>query len=129
MITKEEIRIGNMVFSLFNNCKIVEIYENKVLVEFITGKQETYKYGYITPIPLTAEVLEKCGFKDIKSSYPIFHCDRKNHDYEFEIAADRLYYGFYSDNGFIQESAPIDFLHELQNLMRALTGEELPITL
>jgi hypothetical protein len=70
--------------------------------------------GYFHPIPLSPEILEKCGFKD-------------------EYGNGRYYFdGFEYYNGklwFRTAEIKIQYLHQLQNLYFALTGEELEVNL
>ena len=73
------------------------------------------------PIPLTPEILEKCGFEKVKSPYEEAETD------DFFLAP--LYFDMANTsikiNGVYQKINYPESLHQLQNLYHALTGEEL----
>jgi hypothetical protein len=87
----------------------------------------------VEPIPLTPEILEKCGFENaidgMRIELPISD-DLKCDNYD-------LYMSYYSKEFFIagiNENSGfgrmnLKYLHHLQNLYFAMTGEELPISL
>lgn len=120
MIQEQELRIGNKV--LYNG-EIDEVYS----IFHINGQMQPYrvllqggrdKDGFclldIHPISLTSEILEKCAFKN-GGSYWILN------DviiYDGELYGDFTYKYNYADK-------EIKYLHQLQNLYFALTGEEL----
>lgn len=115
MIQANELRIGNYIIRANGFPSAVSAYDFEH-----TNFQET------NPIPITPEILEKCGF-DLtqwfcEGSYKIredksdmlygwtFVVRNANHDREIE-------FGYFK------------YVHELQNLYFALTGEELEIEL
>ncbi|MCE5225881.1 MAG: hypothetical protein LLG05_08460 [Porphyromonadaceae bacterium] len=79
----------------------------------------------LQPIPLTPELLEKCGFK---SNHPTYY---------YIPIEDNCLHVYYSNNGLYGYNVKymhaylgeIKYLHQLQNLYFALTGEELEIDL
>lgn len=90
----------------------------------------------IEPIPLTSEILEKAGFEITgidKSIYTLFLSKLD----ESEFSRQRI--DFFVDNshgkvelcrsGVCFKMAPCQYVHQLQNLIHALTGEELNIQL
>ena len=103
MIKASELRIGNLV------SKNGEWFET----DFITINM-AHNYE---PIQLTTEILVRCGFEDDKKEMirrlrgNDFVLDGYSNDYN----------GFYLGR--------IDYLHQLQNLYFALTGEELIVNL
>ena len=130
MIQANEIRIGNWVNIQSHNqyARIIEIKsgrpDNRDFVRISSPNLDTQfavEIGQIVPIPLTEERLLKAGFeKDIES---LFY--RNN----FIIAKTRSRWAFYHNGLMGGELVRIDFLHELQNLFFALTGEEIKIEL
>lgn len=112
MIEKTELRIGNLVmFDITTKC-------NK---EFIAGEvilSDLLDTSLLLPIPLTEEWLLKFGFKDdIGETKTLIW-----KSYKFHITKD----GFvYTDAWYKQNFIPIKYVHQLQNLYFALTGEEL----
>lgn len=120
MVEAKDLRIGNWVHALFNDVLIKEIYENKCLVEISSSKREVYDTENISPIPLTPEILEACGFGDGIGETKGF----KWNGYNFHLTQD----GFlYTDKWYKQNFIAVRYLHQLQNLYFVLTGEELEI--
>ena len=124
-----ELRIGNLIHH--NNDGINEVVEIKSIgykAEGYSGYYLTYKGGsstleslfgddYLnTPIPLTEEWLVKFGYK------------YKSYGYGEEEWKQWSFKG-YSLNGFTCNTSGVNikYVHQLQNLYFALTGEELTI--
>jgi len=125
MVSPGEFRIGNLVNytidrkSIFQG-KITAITKNRLVVDKVTSK-----YMNIEPITLTEEWLLKFGFERNT-------INNKKFIYYF------FGYGyFYFDNNVFsmnfssQDDVVINikYVHQLQNLFFALTGEELTINL
>jgi len=75
----------------------------------------------LQPIPLTEEILLKCGFKE-------FGEDFKLGEYTFNLTLKTLCWGLQAGCNVINDVDIVN-LHQLQNLYFALTGEELDIKL
>jgi hypothetical protein len=107
-----ELRIGNYVFGLNP-----ENHSKKEVDTIAT----IYKYGWVTlggkegiePIPLTDDWLRKFGFKKVAEN-------------DFILGKFSLYYVLYYDGYRVSEIIP-KYVHQLQNLYFALTGEELTL--
>lgn len=123
MIEASELRIGNCVyvdegFTPKEKAVIRRISNTWVCVE---GADDIYSLDIIDPIPLTVEVLSKAGFT-------------KSYDEIFELT-------FYDlgDVGICcleeeftlsgQKMPPIKYVHQLQNLLFILRGDEITINL
>jgi hypothetical protein len=127
-----ELRIGNYVYDAFNEVRTI----NYVLICNVEKMR-------LTPIPITEEWLLRFGFEDYQKT--------ENPDYlnEFGQEWHKIYFnGFYymhndrgkgyemsisgacydESTGLHSFSNPIEFVHHLQNLYFALTGEELVLT-
>lgn len=108
-----ELRIGNWVTDGFGNC---------VKVTGIISENNTsgYKTETLKPIPLTAELLAKIGFEEC--IYPNGGCMVRRDDkyFVFSGLGDAESYGF---------EVKLKYLHQLQNLYHALTGEELTVSM
>lgn len=107
----KELRIGNYIETPLGGVEVVI----DVLCDCVnTATQEGIHYGEVQPIPLTQEWLIKFGFDqdgDLgRWSYRI----EDNGDIVFMISALE-----------ILNEKPIKYVHSLQNLYFALTGEEL----
>lgn len=131
----QELRIGNYVYYEHTTHIVSGIHGNKVYSWWVKDGQPVIEYEakdisgtqvenpYIDvisqhePIPLTEEWLEKFGFqKNITTDlYPTF-------SYNILNINDGIVYVL--NYGFITH---IKYLHQLQNLYFALTGEELTI--
>jgi hypothetical protein len=117
MIQSNELRKNNLVDWNGEIAKISQLLELEVV--FKCG--ETDLYTALNPIPLTEEILLKCGFvKGFDNFY------RKNKSYMIEIC--------FFDKGILVTNqsvclSGIKHLHQLQNLYFALTCKELEINL
>lgn len=138
MIKASELRIGNCILYL-NELYIVdgiryekEAPESKWRISFRTvddnnpakqilrnGKFE----NWIDPIPLTPEILEKCGF--YKSHLGGYWKSGQRLD----INAESISYCLYENFNEVLRSKKLQYLHQLQNLYFALTGSELIVSL
>ena len=96
------------------------------------------KYEDIYPIPLTAEIMEKCGFEWRHERYDgetkIWSINLKNKSRLFlhfeEDQSDTGYSVSLEDDGNHSFAGhDIFYIHQLQNLYFALTGEELAVNL
>jgi hypothetical protein len=123
MIQANELRIGNYVRGNLGG------------ILKIKGIKEESDLSHIRPIPLTPEILEKCGFKK-------WGRDDMPRTLSYELGSMQIFpsntFCDFDGYGFLHyklpnpidgkdESARFKFnhLHQLQNLYYALTGEEL----
>lgn len=96
------------------------------ILNIATGYMENDKIH--SPIPLTPEILEKCGFTQHHDDChnQVIYIKNIFHDLPFQ-------WGVYPNelaSGFIVSNAkPLRYLHQIQNLYFALTGEELNVQL
>lgn len=129
MIQPNELRIGNLVH-VTNSCYGTGDYKvSMILVDSIaTSDDITVRVMYkdIDPILLTPELLARCGFKannDYKA-YELRMIDGSimmDDDRSFQLVRDRFEIGWASD-------CICNYLHQLQNLYYALTGDELEVS-
>lgn len=137
MIKASELRIGNRLKPL----RVSELANTPLMGYAISASHITYSEEELNndweAIPLTPDILGKCGFKPMQGG-------SDDDDLDYAAAGWRAYYsapymeggkdhfliwnnqpvGYLMDN---YSSAPLKFLHQLQNLFFALTGEELTI--
>jgi hypothetical protein len=106
-----ELRIGNLVEIYGKVEKVVDVMCDCVNTLNIEGAH----YGLVNPIPLTEEWLLNFGF--IKNSTSWTNWEKPTAVKEVRVSIHNKYL-FY--NGRM-----IKFIHQLQNLYFALTGEEL----
>jgi hypothetical protein len=111
MIKANELRIGNWVYNSGEPYKI-------------DWRNDDYWHtDSLEPIPLTPEILEKCGFNN-------FGKDLIHSDFAIEKRKDIAV--LWPNEGCTEThniKVPCKYLHQLQNLFFALTGEELEINI
>jgi hypothetical protein len=114
MIKANELRVANLVYYKDKICPIESI-ERSGYVEVgtdIGGWVECCDVDDIEPIPLTHKILNDAGFNIVGDD------NFKGIIYEIENTDEWQY-----------NSTKLKYLHQLQNLYFALTGEELKIQL
>lgn len=138
MIKTSELRIGNVVLYSSNANHIVRITTiggktalNQFFVNLDKGGNHHIPDEHLRPIPLTPEIIEKCGFE---------RDDEEDCNGYFAYRPDTAHYAmrlFINDKGHvcahylraaISTNHP-QYLHQLQNLYFALTNEELEVKL
>lgn len=123
MIKAHEVRIGNIVMWNGKPTKLSALH-----IYTMFDAQDEAEEG--SPIQITPEILKKAGFVSTGSGDD-FHngilWNTPNENYKYcedgYIVDNCGYYGHYCDIG------DVSYLHQLQNLYFALTGEELTIAL
>jgi hypothetical protein len=141
MINEREIRIGNNLHDF--NGKLVQVFSIKInnirciykRIDTNTSHVSLYHNEELHRIPLTPEILEKCGFKK-------WGRDDMPRTLSYELGSMQIFpsntFCDFDGYGFLHyklpnpidgkdESARFKFkhLHQLQNLYYALTGNEL----
>lgn len=154
MINPEELRIGNSVQFrdwtkeekyVTGNVISIDVWHpnNSASIVYtdnenaLGAKNTGMNFDKLLPIPLTPEIIEKCGYEDCeiavgggllhfsngeywtRTSEP-YTTDEKNLKGKFVFEFQDNEYGFQ-----VSDVPPIASLHQLQNLYFALTGEEL----
>jgi hypothetical protein len=156
MLTANELRIGNLIFwnpklSSPNTtlpamqvevCAILEDkigytspgieYRAEPFEDDLLQMETSYKsFEELEPILLTREILERCGFRqaDNYAGRNIFLKDQVEFlEIEKNIIGHKVSLGSAADHQRIDLPYAFKFLHQLQNLFFALTGEELEIS-
>lgn len=130
MIAANELRVGNWVKIVNDETVGIEIQR---VFQIYEGRINNAFGDDIEPIPITPEILLKAGFANddnlnIRYSFEIFENHELTlggfeHETErgFRLSCDYCYYD--------KTLKHIQYVHQLQNLYFALTGEELPIEL
>ena len=146
MIQANELRIGNYILSNNNEwVKVESILSSTMRIYAHYGGDDEEEYladfsqNDLSPIPLTTEILENCGFEKRERM-----SDRwafLEGYYSLPIIGRSIVVGF--DNGkcklfhylesfmgnSIDELCELTSLHHFQNAVHALTGEDLPMNL
>ena len=115
MVLANELRIGNLVYN--ENKQIVSVSASRIVL--CDDKRVKYQ-----PIPLTEEWLVKFGFYQSKSAEYEGLCAYNIPSWGRVVIQDGTLQPdqYYFLDGLTQE---IEYVHQLQNLYFALTGEEL----
>lgn len=122
MVSQKDIRVGNwllMVFAPEKNTHPELNYHPKKVKE-----QDLAVLQTCLPIPLTSELLRKCGFVNEEGVW----CKYQQVDEGRALVLRRRQ----KDEWYVKDiriKAPPLFLHQLQNLYYALTGKELKVGL
>lgn len=132
-IKASELRIDNWVHFTNSLGKEMNIQIDIALLAYMTeadpqyfrhGYGIEYREGSIQGIQLTPEILEACGFVDNQ----IFHQTITiEYDPVFKVVDVRQWSDGKTETALLPVT--IEYLHQLQNLYFALTGEELEINL
>lgn len=117
----KDLRIGNLVYNKVGDIKVVR---------FIACLDEIHNCSIeeIQPIPITEDWLKRIGFKKSNA----FWIDLTTHYLELIGPVHNYYYPVYAEIGELSSEPEqrvslnrIQYVHQLQNLYFALTGEEL----
>ena len=137
----EELRFGNIAGRIYFNPsptgktkavepgEIKEIREESINMTAKLGRKERIKlpHALVVPIPLTEEWLLKFGFKFYE---PLSHYRIVIDDVWYYVNKD-FYFSFCNLKADESQHMPykkLKYVHQLQNLYFALTGEELTIS-
>jgi hypothetical protein len=134
MIKSNELRIGNYVDYERTTHVVTRLLAHHVSHDWYKSiGEDAYDTSYdsINPIPLTPELLEKCGFVEKDGSdnvHSIFSLNDFHLDFDWRR---RQYYSPMEENNgeWVTYGSSIKYLHQLQNLYFALTNKELIINL
>ncbi|HYH15344.1 MAG TPA: hypothetical protein VD794_08990 [Flavisolibacter sp.] len=125
-MTIHEFRTGNYIID--KDGIYAKIWKLNAADKFIytEGYDSGWEVELLNPIPLTPELLEKAGFEKKKGH---FNNAITMHYYNMGaislmLGPDGIYYFFTTTS-----NTPLPYLHQLQNLVFALTGKELTINL
>ena len=129
MIEAKELRIGNLVNYEQKTHRIIGINQTECESIWVNSKTHldvyTHKYSQTEPIPITEEWLLKFGFTEYADYYIYLH-DFQNQSIIVKFFAGSwvFYQGFLND---FNELTGVKYIHQLQNLYFALTGQQLEI--
>ncbi|WP_185273870.1 hypothetical protein [Chryseobacterium indologenes] len=121
MITPQELRLDSLLYvpGLFGPSTLVEAVESINAKGEISTKSTQAHFSCYRPIELTEEWLFKLGYECDKNEYCVSGFDRFN-----VFQSVKGPYIFCDDEKSIRY---VEYVHQLQNIFFALTGEELTI--
>lgn len=126
MINAKELRIGNLVFdsrTVGDRSGLPKVLHETTVIQIEERKFDNGDYNYLEPIPITSEILKKCGFAEQKGDE--WYIEYQNDFFIVVKSNMQVRLGFDVSTYFEEEFDHIKYLHQLQNLFFALTGEEL----
>ena len=124
MVNNKDLRIGNYINYEQTTHRIIELSEDTCTSEWNKAERPdpyTHPYSEITGIPLTEKWLLKLGMINNSNEWSI-----KSKEITFILENFNNKYYYTGGEGVIL-SEPINYVHQLQNLCKAITGEELSI--
>ena len=120
-----ELRVGNYIQNDSGIKCLASIHCDNTIRTFNEEKSDTigcFFLSHFEPIPLTKEWIDACGFK--YNSYRHFFEHKSNRIIEYDSYKKKFIFYLVEYGDWFM---PIEYVHELQNLYFALTGEELTI--
>lgn len=124
-----EFRIGNILRDRVTGSLLIvsDLSEADVIFYVVDRNKFPLPDGWqAEPIPLTPEVLVKCGFVKLKLDNGFYYEKYLNNKETFLFSDNILSYGILGVSQYEWSACDhIESLHQLQNLYHALTGEEL----
>ena len=128
MINIKEIRIGNLI--QFNKDFDVKYHKVEIFTAVSINERTS---EWFSPIPITPEILKKCGFNKSDKS-ELWGLLKFSETWDWFIMKDISINKPTDDTYLVQFGnagimPPCKYVHQLQNLYFALTGEEIQINL
>jgi|ERR1051326_291569 hypothetical protein len=115
MLNPHDLKIGNLFINAANEIDTV----TELSEQYVTGKEFAVPYPSANGVPLNEEWLARLGFEEHADKGLYRKANFFLHHYRFS----KTYCFKYND----YKSSEIQYVHQLQNLFYALTGEELEI--
>lgn len=133
MVQANELRIGNFISSPRGELEIVEIgVKNNDYYATFNGIHEGYYLEVCEPIPLTQELLLKCGAKlrEVNCGWEYYDID--GFVISVNVKDKRVFFSAFDRDGekYVNDfDLELETIHQLQNLYFALSNKELEVNL
>lgn len=126
MIKINELRVDNWVYNSYTKQNI-QVYPMMIpQLHRLEKENGSLKDCNIDPIPLTEEILLKCGFRDVSSYKDYWLTVEDDLTIEISVRRNEMCFTCVSDVGLLCD---VKYVHQLQNLYFAISGKELKIEL
>ena len=136
MIDVKDLMVGDWVKSPQGVTQVHNVLTDKIIAK--NDKKGVYCYHTtdIEPIPVTVDMLKRIGFEEHKGICPKTFYRYWDKEYRYKLDVDPDFcnsdrkFSIHIDNGDCETigRGEFDYVHELQNLTRIITGFSLPIT-
>lgn len=134
MVNVKDLMVGNFIKSPQGIVEVHNVLTDSVIAKYDKRGMYIFYTTDIEPIPVTKEILEKIGFKEDTAIVKFYRYWDK--EYRYKLDVDEGYtnsgkmWSVHIDNGDCATigSGEFTYVHELQNLVRVITGRELTIT-
>ena len=134
MVDRHDLMVGNWLKIPQKIIRVSNVVSNGVISDTTIYQEER-----IDPIPVTVDMLKRIGFKEDTTAgepWPFWRYWDKDGRYKLDVYPDELYcnsdrkFGLHVDNDVCNTigSGEFTYVHELQNLVRCISGHSLPIT-
>lgn len=131
MIDRHDLMVGNWLKIPQKIIRVSNVVSNGVISDTTIYQEER-----IDPIPVTVDMLKRIGFEEHKGICPktFYRYWDKEYRYKLDIDPDFCNsdrkFSIHIDNGDCETigCGEFTYVHELQNLVRIITGFSLPIT-
>ena len=141
MIDVKDLMCGNWIYLSDpedrENTRYIH-YIDEVCRDYIRVEDfgDFYEDIYLEPIPVTVDMLKRIGFEEHKGICPktFYRYWDKEYRYKLDVHPDFCNsdrkFSIHIDNEYCETIGCGEFtcIHELQNLVRVITGQNLPIT-
>jgi hypothetical protein len=108
----KELRLGNVVLEA-GNPVVIDVPR---LIALLGGQEDSF-----APVPLTEVWLAGANYNELEGEYSFPELS--------QWALDPAYKEIVFNGGYIATSAPVEFVHQLQNFYFVMTGQELEFSL
>lgn len=134
MVKVKDLMVGNWVKSPQGIIEVDNVLTDSIIAKYDKRGIYIFYATDIEPIPVTIKMLESIGFKEEKALVPFYRYWDKDDKYKLDV--DEGYtnserkWSVHINNDVCCTigSGEFTYVHELQNLVRIITGFSLPIT-
>ena len=135
MVNVKDLMVGNWVKSPQGITQVHNVLTDKIITKNDKRGVNCYHTTDIEPIPVTLDILKRIGFEEHKGICPKTFYRYWDKEYRYKLDVDPDFcnsdrkFSIHIDNGDCETigCGEFTYVHELQNLVRCITGHSLPI--